>query len=442
MPERVGPILIGMINKSSLYQNLSKKIVPYKIALGYIVRMIMKSNQHLLLALTTVEHQCRLNATNNFCYQCSAIGRNFMEMLSDNFIKDIDLLMYIHNLREEEKRKDTFLTTTAHSLSLPVQSILVDSANLLDEINTKDKAYTEARHLFHEVQNLLLVTQSMLHGAEQEIKQPKPELYKRSLLIPLREACEMFSGEARDKGCDIRPIIEVNNREIPINVEELDDFEFYKYAFYVPLFEKNGFSLSKKIYKRDINTILVLDEKKINVDPENLPERCFKITKGLKHYYNEKFYAFIRFSNLEVKVPLEVISQIYIPKVRMVPTELSLAFKNILNNAVKYSFRTEKYGEKRYVKVICRLIDKEKYEVEVSNYGIGIEDYEIERGLIWKPRWRGKLARDRNRMGSGFGLSLVKRVIEKLHNGNIKAQSFLLPGRVYLTIFTVTLPVS
>ncbi|NQU84842.1 MAG: PocR ligand-binding domain-containing protein [Mariniphaga sp.] len=361
-PKQVGPILIRMINKSQLYKAFSNKIIFYEISLGYVIRMLTKANRYLILVLAAREHKCKYNSNNNFCLQCSAIGRNFMELLSDNFVKDIDLLMYIYNLGKEEKRKVAFLTSTAHSLSLPVNSLLIDAANLRDEVVSNQRAHDEALHFFYEVQTLHLVTQSILHGAEKITDQPNPRLIKCSLLIPLRESCEMFLGEASEKGCDIRIYIEANENKISIIPAELNDSKFYK-------------------------------------------------------------------------------RNLYIPKVNMVQNELSLAFKNILNNAIKYSYRTEKYGNKRYVEVICRLASNQKYEIEISNYGIGIEESEIEKGLIWKPRWRGKLARDRNRMGSGFGLPFAKRVIEDIHKGNIKVESKLLYDSVYLTIFTIILPV-
>lgn len=121
---------------------------------------------------------------------------------------------------------------------------------------------------------------------------------------------------------------------------------------------------------------------------------------------------------------------------------LTFAFKNILSNAVKYSFKSADDKIKRYIEVICKLIGMEKYKITITNYGIGIEKSEIEKGMIWKLGWRGKLTRDRNRMGLGFGLSFTKKIIEEVHKGSITAKSIQLYKGAYLTSFIITLPIS
>ena len=70
--------------------------------------------------------------------------------------------------------------------------------------------------------------------------------------------------------------------EIPLNVEKLNDFEFYKHAFYFPVFEENKITFNRDICKTNIATLLILDGKRIKVDPDNLVEICFKITHKSK----------------------------------------------------------------------------------------------------------------------------------------------------------------
>lgn len=131
------------------------------------------------------------------------------------------------------------------------------------------------------------------------------------------------------------------------------------------------------------------------------------------------------------------------PTIEMSLLDLTIAFKNILHNAVKYSFRPPASNDRsRYVKV-WGAWDKESpqhFVVYVQNYGVGITPEEISKGLIFEPFYRGEKASDRQRTGSGFGLAHAKQVIEDMHHGKITAQSTPQGGDAYLTTFTIRLP--
>jgi signal transduction histidine kinase len=116
-------------------------------------------------------------------------------------------------------------------------------------------------------------------------------------------------------------------------------------------------------------------------------------------------------------------------------------FFNLIHNAVKYSFTGTKRSE-RYITVVCKP-DRKFYCAEITNYGVGIKPEEISEGLIFKDGYRGILARDRSRMGSGFGLGTVKRIVEA-HNGCVKVESKQVGtgSRIdpYKTTITVCIP--
>ena len=95
-------------------------------------------------------------------------------------------------------------------------------------------------------------------------------------------------------------------------------------------------------------------------------------------------------------------------------------FFNLIHNAVKYSYESTKKSE-RYITVVCKPY-KNFYCVEITNYGVGIIPHEISEDLIFKDGYRGMLARDRSRTGSGFGLGNVRGVIEA-HGGCIRIKS-------------------
>jgi signal transduction histidine kinase len=101
---------------------------------------------------------------------------------------------------------------------------------------------------------------------------------------------------------------------------------------------------------------------------------------------------------------------------------LRKAFVNLINNAVKYSF--DGYpGWKRHIEIYCEPVyrlSRRYYCIHITNYGVGILPDEKE--MVFEYGYRGKLAKDRNRFGSGLGLAAVKRIIEA-HNGSVSLDS-------------------
>lgn len=128
--------------------------------------------------------------------------------------------------------------------------------------------------------------------------------------------------------------------------------------------------------------------------------------------------------------------------IEMSEPHIKQVFFNLIHNAVKYSYASTEQSE-RCITVVCKSY-RNFYCVEISNYGVGIKPEEISKGLIFKNGYRGELARDSSRTGSGFGLGRVKKVIEA-HNGNIKIKSMQVgtATRVnpYRTTVTVCIPV-
>jgi signal transduction histidine kinase len=91
-------------------------------------------------------------------------------------------------------------------------------------------------------------------------------------------------------------------------------------------------------------------------------------------------------------------------------------FYNMISNAVKYSY--EGTPEKpRWIEIRCNFEDN-YYYIDMTNYGIGILPDEVEE-KIFETGYRGKLAKDRNRYGSGLGLGVIRRIVED-HGGKVK----------------------
>ena len=107
--------------------------------------------------------------------------------------------------------------------------------------------------------------------------------------------------------------------------------------------------------------------------------------------------------------------------------ELEIILNNLVSNAVKYN--------KRGGSVICRLKPDDKMlQIEVEDTGLGIPEDEIP--TLFREFVRIRRKETRNIMGSGLGLSIVKRLVD-FYDGTIEVDSQ--PGRG--SIFRVVLPI-
>jgi len=153
--------------------------------------------------------------------------------------------------------------------------------------------------------------------------------------------------------------------------------------------------------------------------------------------------AEMRNKQLEARVDLQPFGgRIHIEASRR---HLEQAINNLVQNAVKYSYRTRQVAQiPRYVSIRGRIVD-DGYELVIGNYGVGIEPDEYE--TIFEAGYRGRLTTLEYRTGSGLGLPLTKQVIEK-HGGRIRVESEPARGaplkgpRPHRTRFIVWLPLS
>jgi len=133
------------------------------------------------------------------------------------------------------------------------------------------------------------------------------------------------------------------------------------------------------------------------------------------------------------------------PEIELSRRHMELAVNNLMHNAIKYSFNGNVKRD-RFVEVEGAP-EGIYYRISISNYGVGIEQSEIDNGLIFKDGYQGVLTQGENRTGSGKGLSFVKSVIDR-HHGSIKAESNKMGskheffGEPHLTKFTILLPIT
>ena len=122
--------------------------------------------------------------------------------------------------------------------------------------------------------------------------------------------------------------------------------------------------------------------------------------------------------------------------------KMDIVFTNVLDNAIKFS-----HGGKDIF--IRGTIVKNKIEIEIEDFGLGIK--EEEKGKIFQKYYRAQL-KDRRRFiqGTGIGLTVTRKIVED-HGGSIYVDSRpaagidhdpekVEAGEGFITTFTVTLP--
>jgi signal transduction histidine kinase len=142
-------------------------------------------------------------------------------------------------------------------------------------------------------------------------------------------------------------------------------------------------------------------------------------------------------ANLSIRVDSSIDS---LPPVEALGRTLDIAISNILENAIKYSFKgshIEVRGEASHDHVVLKI----------ENYGIGIPDDEREK--VFTKRYRGKFrGRKMPREGEGLGLWQVAEIV-KAHGGTIKCHSQDGDRQPraddvegFKTVFTLVIPIS
>lgn len=98
--------------------------------------------------------------------------------------------------------------------------------------------------------------------------------------------------------------------------------------------------------------------------------------------------------------------------------EITRAIRNLLHNAIKYSWRRE--DGRTWVSVSVSIRDRAKAVVSVENWGVPVPLEE--RDLVFQLGFRGRFSSDRGRVGTGVGLTDSLR-IAKSHGGTVRIES-------------------
>lgn len=106
--------------------------------------------------------------------------------------------------------------------------------------------------------------------------------------------------------------------------------------------------------------------------------------------------------------------------------DLKIVFKNVIENAIRYSKPAGKV-------TVNSLREGAKLKVEVVDDGIGISEEDLPK--VFDRFWRSDKARKHTDGGSGLGLSIVESIVSR-YGGSVAVKSKLGEG----TAFTITLP--
>ncbi len=128
-------------------------------------------------------------------------------------------------------------------------------------------------------------------------------------------------------------------------------------------------------------------------------------------------------SNKKISLDCEIIEPM---QIKGEANLLKIAIKNIIKNAINFSYEESKVIIKNYSQ------DNKKI-IEVQDFGIGIHENELNK--IFEKFYRTDKSRNKESGGTGLGLSICDKII-RLHNGEIKITSEENIGTIVKFIFT------
>ncbi len=176
---------------------------------------------------------------------------------------------------------------------------------------------------------------------------------------------------------------------------------------------------------------------------ESLGEYRFDLRPILPLLYEARRIYAAEARRRVVEVVIEAPDEGSWPRLEISADHLQFVFNNLVQNAIKYSFRGAE-DRKRYVRISGRAEGK-AFGVTIENYGVGILQDEIDQGKLFEDGYQGELTHGEYRTGMGKGLFFSNRVVGR-HHGRIEISSKQMgdadtPERQpHLNCFTVYLP--
>ena len=178
-------------------------------------------------------------------------------------------------------------------------------------------------------------------------------------------------------------------------------------------------SINKEInFLQDMISNMLLSDKLSTPYIEDLEKKEIRLNDLVKN-------ACSMFYQIEKKLTVKIDKKKN-PKLFIDPYKMSLAIKNLIDNALKYG-NSKKLIELNIVEQVGKI------KISVQDFGVGIAKEQINE--IIKPLYRGGAAQETNKTGFGLGLAITKKIVEA-HNGELAIESNKNRGAK----FTIILP--
>jgi signal transduction histidine kinase/tetratricopeptide (TPR) repeat protein len=185
--------------------------------------------------------------------------------------------------------------------------------------------------------------------------------------------------------------------------------------------------------RKEYYSIISKDADKLSSLVRNILDYS-KVDAGRKQYFfentdiarlvEEEIGSFKR-DKIFAGIKIEIQISPDIPSIDIDKEAFSLAFNNLLENAVKFS----PVQKKVYVEV---RQDAENVRVNVKDEGVGIDSNEMDK--IFDKFYQGKNTARQSLKGTGLGLTLVKHVMDA-HGGKVTVESKIGEGCTFSLIF-------
>ena len=124
----------------------------------------------------------------------------------------------------------------------------------------------------------------------------------------------------------------------------------------------------------------------------------------------------------EIEKRLKIVNEIPPLIINVDKYKLSLAIKNLIDNAIKYG------GKERLIELSVIQINH-IIHIQVEDFGSGIDKNKLEK--IIKPLYRGRSAKEKSKGGFGLGLAITKKIVEA-HKGQLLIESELNKGTKFM----------